>query len=96
MRSISRLERKKISLLSMRKRKEGEKMNARSLILFADELRKAENMSQAEWSRAAGLDETGTAVSRTFNRGNCKLTTLERLLHPLGYELRIMKLEDKP
>lgn len=71
-------------------------MNARDLILLADQLRRAQEMTQAEWSRAAGLDEGGMAVSRTFNRGNCKLTTLEMLLRPLGYELRIMKVEDMP
>jgi len=71
-------------------------MEARNLILFADELRRAQKMTQAEWSRAAGLDDQGMAVSRTFNRGNCKLTTMEMLLKPLGYELRIMKVEDMP
>lgn len=71
-------------------------MNSRELIVFADELRRSQNMTQAEWSRAAGLDEGGMAVSRTFNRGNCKLSTMERLLKPLGYELRIMKVEDMP
>ena len=80
----------------MTNRKGGETMNSRELILLADQLRRAQDMTQAEWSRAAGLDEGGMAVSRTFNRGNCKLTTMERLLRPLGYELRIMKVEDLP
>lgn len=72
-------------------------MNARELIIEADRIRDEEfHLSQAEWSRRAGLDDVGMAVSRTYNRGNCKLTTLVRLLKPLGYELRIMKLEDLP
>lgn len=69
-------------------------MNARDLILQADEIRKDTNMSQAEWSRAAGLDPAGTAICRTYNRGNCKLSTMVMLLAPLGYELRIVKRED--
>ena len=71
-------------------------MDARELIVEADRIRQEKGLSQAEWSRAAGLDEGGMAVSRTFNRGNCKLTTLSRLLKPLGYELQIRKLEDLP
>lgn len=71
-------------------------MNARDLIVQADQIRQEQGLSQAEWSRRSGLDEVGMAVSRTYNRGNCKLTTLVRLLKPLGYELRIMKLEDLP
>lgn len=71
-------------------------MNARDLIVAADQIRKERNMSQAEWSRAAGLDEAGMAVSRTFNKGNCKLSTLVMLLKPLGYELQIIRTEDMP
>ena len=71
-------------------------MNARDLIVQADKLRNEQNLSQAEWSRAAGLDDAGVAVCRTFNKGNCKLSTLVRLLKPLGYELKIMKVEDMP
>lgn len=80
----------------MTERKGGATMNSRELIVEADRIRQAQGISPAEWSRQAGLDEGGMAVSRTFNRGNCKLTTLVRLLKPLGYELRIMKLEDLP
>ena len=71
-------------------------MNARDLIVKADGLRQDKNISQAEWSRLAGLDEGGMAVSRTFNRGNCKVSTLIMLLKPLGYGLKIEKLEDLP
>lgn len=71
-------------------------MNARDLIVEADRIRQEKNLSQAEWSRQAGLDEVGMAISRTYSRGNCKLTTMVRLLKPLGYELRIIKTEDMP
>ena len=71
-------------------------MNARELINEADRIRNEQGMTQAEWSRSAGLDEVGMAVSRTYNRGNCKLSTMVMLLRPLGYELKITKLEDLP
>lgn len=71
-------------------------MNARDLIMQADGIRYAKGLSQAEWSRAAGLDEVGMAVSRTFNRGNCKLSTMLMLLQPLGYTLEIKKMEELP
>lgn len=77
-------------------KKDGETMNARDLIVQADKIRNDQNLSQAEWSRAAGLDDAGVAVCRTFNKGNCKLSTFVRLLKPLGYELKIIKLEDLP
>lgn len=71
-------------------------MTARELVVKADEIRQDRKMSQAEWSRAAGLDDAGVAVCRTFNKGNCKLSTMVRLLKPLGYELKIVKVEDMP
>jgi len=69
---------------------------ARELIVQADEIRQQRNISQAEWSRLSGLDDVGMAVSRTYNRGNCKLSTMIMLLKPLGYELQIVKMEDMP
>ena len=71
-------------------------MNARELIVAVDEIRQGMNLSQAEWSRMAGLDEGGMAVSRTYNKGNCKLSVMVQLLAPLGYELRLVKREDMP
>ena len=69
-------------------------MDARQLIVQADEIRQDQDMTQAEWCRRAGFDEFGKLVSNTFNRGNCKLSTIQMLLKPLGYELKIMKMED--
>ena len=71
-------------------------MTARELIMQADGIRVEKNLSQAELSRQAGFDESGVAICRTYNRGNCKLSTLIRILRPLGYELEIRKLEDMP
>lgn len=82
----------------MTNRKDGETMTARELIIQADKIRREEfgGMSQAEWSRQAGLDDFGKTVSRNFFTGNCKLSTMVMLLRPLGYELKITKREDDP
>ena len=64
---------------------------ARDLIVEADRIAKEEGLSQAEWCRKARLDNVGVAVSRTYKRGNCKLSTMIQLLKPLGYRLTITK-----
>ena len=66
-------------------------MDARQLITLADEIRREQDLTQAEWCRRAGFDEYGKLVSNTYNRGNCKLSVFAQLLRPLGYELRIVK-----
>ena len=71
-------------------------MTARELIVQADRIRQGTGMTQAEWSRQAGLDVNGKAICNAYNRGNCKLSTMIMLLRPLGYELTIMKVEDMP
>lgn len=70
-------------------------MDARQLIVQADEIRRDQNMTQAEWCRRAGFDEFGKLVSNTFRRGNCKLSVFAQLLKPLGYEIMIVKQEGK-
>ena len=70
-------------------------MDARQLIVQADEIRRDEGMTQAEWCRRAGFDEFGKLVSNTFRRGNCKLSVFAQLLKPLGYEIRIVRQEEK-
>ena len=69
-------------------------MDAKELIARADELARAEGLTQAEWCRRAGFDEFGKLISNTYKRGNCKLSVLTQLLKPLGYELRIEKREE--
>ena len=71
-------------------------MNARGLITAADKIARDQGLTQAEWCRRAGYDEFGKLVSNTFRRGNCKVSVLTQLLKPLGYELRIVKQEEKP
>ena len=66
-------------------------VTARELIVDADRIAKERGLTQAEWCKRAGLDEVGVAVSRTYKRGDCKLTTMVKLLEPLGYELEIVR-----
>ena len=70
-------------------------MDARQLITRADEIRRDQEMTQAEWCRRAGFDEFGKLVSNTYRRGNCKLSVFSQLLKALGYELRIVKQEER-
>ena len=70
-------------------------MDARQLIVRADEIRRDAGITQAEWCRKAGFDEFGKLVSNTFRRGNCKLSVFAQLLKPLGYEIAIIKAEGK-
>lgn len=70
-------------------------MDARQLITQADEIRRDEGITQAEWCRRAGFDEFGKLVSNTFRRGNCKLSVFLQLLKSLGYGIAIVKMEGK-
>ena len=70
-------------------------MDARQLITLADEIRRDEGITQAEWCRRAGFDEFGKLVSNTFRRGNCKLSVFLQLLKSLGYGIAIVKMEGK-
>ena len=70
-------------------------MDARLLITQSDRLRQDEGITQAEWCRRAGFDEFGKLVSNTYRRGNCKLSVFSQLLRALGYEIRIVKQEER-
>jgi len=70
-------------------------MDARQLITQADRLRQDEGITQAEWCRRAGFDEFGKLVSNTYRRGNCKLSVFSQLLKALGYEIKIVKQEER-
>ena len=70
-------------------------MDARQLITQADEIRRNEGITQAEWCRRAGFDEYGKLVSNSFRRGNCKLSVFLQLLKSLGYGIMIVKQEEK-
>lgn len=71
-------------------------MTARELIVLADKIRREQQLTQTEWSRRAGFDIYGKLVSNAYARGDIKLSVITELLKPLGYELRIMKMDDLP
>lgn len=71
-------------------------MTARDLIVAADKIREQKGLTATGWGITAGFDDKGGMVSRMYSKGNCKLSTLIRLLAPLGYELQIKKVEDMP
>ena len=71
-------------------------MTSRELIVLADQLRQEKGITPTGWGIMAGYDDGGMTVSRTYKRGNCKLSTLVQLLKPLGYELTITKVEEMP
>ena len=66
-------------------------MDARQLIMQADQIAREHGISQAEWSRRAGYDEFGKIISNTLKRGDCKLKVMTQLLKPLGCRLTIVK-----
>ena len=66
-------------------------MDARQLIIEADDIRQKQQLTQAQWCRMAGYDQFGKLVSNMYNRGNCKLSVFLQLLKPLGYEVKIVK-----
>lgn len=74
-------------------------MESRELIRQADKIRSDMNITQAELSALAGLTGDGSTLCRIYKRGSCQLSTMVRLLRPMGYELQIVKvmdLEDMP
>ena len=92
---FKKLKRRKITLLIITASERNEIMSeARDLVCQADRISKEQGFTQAEWCRRAGMDNVGVAVSRTFKRGDCKLSTMTRLLAPLGYKLSITKLDE--
>ena len=64
-------------------------MEARELILKADELSRRQDLTQAQWSAIAGMAAGGQGVSKLLSRGDCRVSTLLALLRPLGYTLEI-------
>jgi hypothetical protein len=71
-------------------------MDTRDLILEADALARQKGLNQTRWSNMAGKATNGQTVSRLLKRGDCRLSTMQSLLRPLGYELSITKMEDIP
>ena len=71
-------------------------MDVRALILQADEIARSQGLTQRKWSSDAGYAASGQTVSRIISKGNCKLSTMQDLLRPLGYELAIVQKGETP
>ena len=67
---------------------------ARGMIVDVDRIAKGQGLTQAEWCRKAGLDNVGVAVSRTYKRGDCKLSVMLKLLKPLGFRLQLVPVDE--
>lgn len=71
-------------------------MDVRALILQADSIARSQGLTQRKWSADAGYAASGQTVSRIISKGNCKLSTMQDLLSPLGYELAIVQKGETP
>ena len=70
-------------------------MEARSLIVKADEIAREQGLNQREWSTASGHAVSGQTVSRIISKGDCRMSTFIDLLKPLGLELVIIKADEE-
>ena len=70
-------------------------MNARTLILQADEIAREKGMTQAQWSTEAGHAKNGQTVSRIISKGDCRISTFLRLLSAVGCRLEIVEENDE-
>jgi len=66
-------------------------MNARDLIMQADEIAMKQGLNQSKWSASAGYASNGQTVSRIIATGECKLSTFIALLDAISCELRIVR-----
>ena len=70
-------------------------MNARKLILQADEIAREKGLTQTQWSTAAGHAKNGQTVSRIVSTGECKLSTFLHLLAAIDCRLEIVEDNDE-
>ena len=70
-------------------------MGTKELINEAYGLAKKKGWNQWKWSMRAGRSGSGQTVSRILTKGDCRMSTMQDLLKPLGYELSLKKTEVK-
>ena len=61
------------------------------LILQADRIAREKGMTQKEWSAKAGHAKNGQTVSRIIRKGDCRVSTLLRLLNVIDCRLEIVE-----
>ena len=69
-------------------------MDARTLVLQADEIARRKGLTQSQWSTAAGHAKNGQTVSRIISKGDCRISTFLRLLEAIDCKLEIVKGKD--
>ena len=68
-------------------------MDARDFVLFLDQERMRQRVSQLEISRRAVADDTGQKYYRIWNAMDGKMSTCLSFLHALGYDVKIVERE---
>lgn len=69
-------------------------MEARSLILQADEIARRKGLNQSKWSKSAGYANNGQTVSRILSKGDCRVSTFLALVNALGCRIEIKEVQE--
>jgi len=64
-------------------------MNARALIIKADEIARDQGLNQKQWSKKSGHAANGQTVSRILSKGDCRVSTFLHLLDAINCKLII-------
>jgi len=67
---------------------------ARDAIVYIDKLRLQRNMTQAELSGLAGINDGGQQYRRMYAAMDCKVSTLLKYLHAQGRDLEIVEVKE--
>lgn len=67
---------------------------ARDAIVYIDKLRLQLNMTQAELSGLAGINDGGQKYRRMYAAMDCKVSTLLKYLHAQGRDLEIVEVKE--
>lgn len=70
-------------------------MEAKDFVLFVDQERMRQRISQMGITDKAGVPDTGQQYYRMWAAMDGKISTCLRFLHALGYDIQIVKQEGK-
>ena len=70
-------------------------MEAKDFVLFVDQERMRQRISQMGITDMAGVPDTGQQYYRMWAAMDGKISTCLRFLHALGYDIQIVKQEGK-
>lgn len=69
-------------------------MEARDVVVFIDQERLRQRMSQLTITDKAGIPDSGQRYFRMWAAMDCRISTCLGYLHALGYDITISKRED--